>query len=288
MNQITSHLLRASLGCVLCFFGTQPSFAQTNSASLAESKSQSAAARDAENAKKWSVYWGWNRSNYSKSDIHFWGEGHDVTFSNVQASDRQTEVNADNLLGTYLNPTLFTIPQYNWRIAYQLNDDTAIALNFDHMKYVMDQDQTVQVSGTISNLTQSGTKKLTEDYLTFEHTDGLNIVSVELEKQKPLDIFGPSLPTRMFAFVGLGIVIPKSNVGLGFMNRARNDEWHLAGYSVAAGTGLEVDFYKDFFFRTAYRLGYVNLPDVLTSAQGDKASHHFTYNEILIAAGMRF
>jgi hypothetical protein len=32
----------------------------------------------------------------------------------------------------------------------------------------------------------------------------------------------------------------------------------------------------------------VNLPDVLTSARGDKASHQFTYNEILIAAGMRF
>ena len=288
MSQFTSNIFRTALGCAVVFFGALPSFAQTNPASTVESKTQSPAARDAENTKKWSVYWGWNRSNYSNSDIRFWGEGHDVTFSNVQASDRQTEVNADNLFGTYFNPSLFTIPQYNLRVAYQLNDDTAVALNLDHMKYVMNQDQTVQVNGTISNLTQSGTKKLTEDYLTFEHTDGLNIVSIEVEKQKRIDIFGPSLPTRIFVFAGLGIVIPKSNVGLGFMNRARNDEWHLAGYSVAAGTGIEMDLYKDFFFRTAYRLGYVNLPDVLTSSQGDKASHHFTYNEILIAAGMRF
>jgi hypothetical protein len=183
---------------------------------------------------------------------------------------------------------MFTIPQYNWRVAYQLNDDTAVALSFDHMKYVIVEDQTVPINGVISTQAQSGTKKLTEDYLSFEHTDGLNIISLELEKQKSIDIFGPSFPSRLFAFASVGVVLPKSNVRLGFMNRDRNDEWHLAGYSAAAGTGLEIDLYKDFFFRTAYKFGYVNLPDVLTSARGDKASHQFTYNEILIAAGMRF
>jgi len=42
------------------------------------------------------------------------------------------------------------------------------------------------------------------------------------------------------------------------------------------------------FFRSMFKMGYVTLPDVLTSSQGDKASHNFTYNELLIAVGKRF
>jgi hypothetical protein len=30
------------------------------------------------------------------------------------------------------------------------------------------------------------------------------------------------------------------------------------------------------------------MPDVVTSSEGDKASHHFNYSEVLIAVGMRF
>ena len=286
MSQFTSNLLRSALGCAFVFFGALPSFAQTNPAATADSKTQSAAARDAENAKKWSVYWGWNRSNYSNSDIHFWGDGHDFTIKNAQASDMQTDLS--HLFDIYLHPANITIPQTNLRVAYQYNADTAIALNLDHMKYVMTIGQVAEVVGTANGAALSGTREINDSFVAFEHTDGLNVISLEVEKQRPVDLFGPAYPARIFALAGIGIVIPKSNVTMAVIGQTRNDEFHVAGYSAGLGAGLEVDFYKDFFFRTAYKFGYVNLPDVLTSARGDKASHHFTYNEILIAAGMRF
>ncbi len=286
MSQFTSNLLRSALGCAFVFFGALPSFAQTNPAATADSKTQSAAARDAENTKKWSVYWGWNRSNYSNSDIHFWGDGHDFTIKNAQASDMQTDLS--HLFDIYLHPANITIPQTNLRVAYQYNADTAIALNLDHMKYVMTIGQVAEVVGTANGAALSGTREINDSFVAFEHTDGLNVISLEVEKQRPVDLFGPAYPARIFALAGIGIVIPKSNVTMAVIGQTRNDEFHVAGYSAGLGAGLEVDFYKDFFFRTAYKFGYVNLPDVLTSARGDKASHHFTYNEILIAAGMRF
>lgn len=249
---------------------------------------QTAAQQDAANAKKWSVYWGWNRSNYSESDIHFSGSDHDFTLKNVAATDLQTDVTAQHLVDSYFNPAAFTVPQTNLRIAYQWDKDTAIALNLDHMKYVVAQGQSVPITGQINGVTQSGQQVIADNWLNYEHTDGLNIVSLEIEKQRPVGWFGDSNSARVFVLAGVGLVVPKTNATMHMIGQVRNDEFHLAGYSVGVGAGLEKDFGKDYFFRTAYKYGYVNLPDVLTSARGDKASQHFTYNELLIAVGMRF
>jgi hypothetical protein len=189
MNLLTSNLLRASLGCAVVFFGALPSFAQTKAPAAVESKAQSAAARDAENAKKWSVYWGWNRSNYSNSDIHFWGQGHDFTIKNAQATDMQTDLS--RLFDIYLHPANITIPQTNVRVAYQYNADTAIALNLDHMKYVMTIGQVAEVVGTANGAALS-TREINDNFVAFEHTDGLNVISLEIEKQRPIDLFGPA------------------------------------------------------------------------------------------------
>ena len=244
--------------------------------------------KDVEAAKKWSVYWGWNRSTYSNSDIHFWGADHDFTLKNVAATDIHMDLSPQSFFDYYLNPANMTIPQTNLRIAYQYDSDTAIALNLDHMKYVMTADQVVHMQGQTPDGPINGAKQLKTNYLNFEHTDGLNIISIELEKQRPVQWFGPSVKSRVFALAGVGIVLPKSNVTLNFLNRVRNDEFHFAGYSAGVGAGLEVDFCKDFFVRSAYKAGMVNLPDVVTSSVGDKASHRFNYDEFLVVFGARF
>jgi len=94
--------------------------------------------------------------------------------------------------------------------------------------------------------------------------------------------------SRWVALVGAGIVYPKTNVTLNMLGRSRNDQFHLAGYSAGGGVGWEADLLDSWFFRSMFKMGYVTLPDVLTSSQGDKASHNFTYNELLIAVGKRF
>ena len=240
-------------------------------------------------SRKWSVYWGWNRSTYANSDIHFWGADHDFTLSSVKANDMQADVTTENIFGTFLSPANMTLPQNNLRVAYQVSPDTAWAINLDHMKYVVTPDQTVAFSGRINNDPQAGASRtLSTNYLNFEHTDGLNVVSVEYEKQYPVTLWKAPFASRWVALVGAGIVYPKTNVTLNMLGRSRNDQFHLAGYSAGGGVGWEADFLDSWFFRSMFKMGYVTLPDVLTSSQGDKASHNFTYNELLIALGKRF
>jgi hypothetical protein len=242
--------------------------------------------------KRWSLYWGWNRSTYSQSDIHFHGQDHDFTLKNVEAKDLQSDADLNGVFKYFLNPGQMTIPQTNLRLAYQWDEDTAFALNLDHMKYVVTQDQAVAMSGCYKNgssaqICKEGNQVIADDWLNFEHTDGLNIISLELEKQRNVDWFG-TRRAKVFGLVGAGVVLPKTNATMHMVGQVRNDEFHLAGWSVGAGAGVEINLWRDVFFRSAYKRGYVNLPDVLTSARGDKASHNFTYSELLVAIGLRF
>src|SRR3972149_8634160 len=75
-------------------------------------------------------YWGYNRSAYTKSDIHFHGDGYHFSISDVEATDSPTKE-----FITYVKPNTFTIPQYNYRLGYFLTDKVFISLGEDHMKY---------------------------------------------------------------------------------------------------------------------------------------------------------
>lgn len=51
--------------------------------------------------------------------------------------------------------TLLTIPQFNFRIGYNINSKFQISLGTDHMKYVMVQNQTVKINGNIDDINTS-------------------------------------------------------------------------------------------------------------------------------------
>ena len=237
-------------------------------------------------------YWGWNNATYSDSDIHFRGEGHDFTLYDVRAEDRQTDFNLHEIFHSYLNPGRITIPQYNWRFGYFVMDNWSVSLGWDHMKYVMVQDQTVDASGDIDrngiqrDYGLDGSEKLTKDFLTFEHTDGFNQISLETEGSLPVFNWKDRVDLALFAGFGVGIMYPKSNVTL--LGGERNDEWHVAGHSTLVKVGFEASLWKDFFFRFIGKYGYADMDDVLTSNKGDKASQKIYYDEYIGALGMRF
>ncbi len=221
MTLTSPALLRKSFLCAVGLVAAAASHGQTSSVVLAQAQpaaatpapaavDKTAAQIDAENSRRWSIYWGWNRSNYSNSTIHFKGSDHDFTLKDVKATDLQTNTGLSDIFKYYLNPAEITIPQTNLRVAYQLNSDTAIALNLDHMKYVVVQDQSVEMSGCYKNgaapqVCNNGQQVIGDQWLNFEHTDGLNILSIELEKQKKVDWFGADR-AKVFGLVGVGIV----------------------------------------------------------------------------------
>ncbi len=133
------------------------------------------------------VFYGWNRAAYSNSDIHFKGNGYDFQLNNVTAQDRPTKFGI-----VYFDPSWFTVTQYNFRLGYFIKDNLALVLGIDHMKYVMDQNQTVNFKGHISDpeyaaMVQNGQVNLADEkFLTFEHTDGLNYENLGLERYQSL------------------------------------------------------------------------------------------------------
>jgi hypothetical protein len=235
------------------------------------------------------IYWGWNRSNYTNSDIHFNGSNYDFTLSKVIAKDRQSEFDP----GLYFNPATMTIPQYNLRIGYFFHDKYQVSIGTDHMKYVMLNDQTVKINGSIS---QTGTEYdgtytnqdivLAQKFLLFEHTDGLNYGNIEVRR------FDELLIRKRFSIsvsegAGLGILLPRTNTTL--LTNARYDEFHLAGYGFGIVGALNITFFKHFFVQSEWKGGFINMPDIRTTMNtSDRASQYFFFSQYNICFGATF
>ncbi|MEN8839069.1 MAG: hypothetical protein ABF238_01020, partial [Flavobacteriales bacterium] len=129
--------------------------------------------------------WGYNRSSYSLSNIRLWGDGYDFTIKDAVAKDRQTKFDPK----VYFNPSLLTIPQYNLRVGYYLTNHLSLSVSVDHMKYVLDNSQIATVDGSISTSAstvwaddyENELMPISGDFVKYEHTDGLNIVYLELD-----------------------------------------------------------------------------------------------------------
>lgn len=244
----------------------------------------------AHNKGKFFFFWGGNRDSYTKSDIHFKGADYDFTLFNVEADDKPKGWHID-----YINPGRMTIPQTNFRMGYFISDHYSVGIGVDHMKYVMTQNQNVVINGTYpssydGNQINNGVLNLTdESFLTFEHTDGLNFVHAEVSR---FDDFSKLLNIRktdkfqvnVTEGFSTGLLYPKTNAQL--LGKTRHDDFHVAGYGVAAKVGLNLTFFKHFFIQYELKGGYINMNDIQTSYDSaDSASQEFFFFQKIIAVG---
>lgn len=244
----------------------------------------------AHNKGKMFIYWGGNRDSFTKSDIHFTGKDYDFTLYDVTAHDKPKGWHTD-----YINPARMTIPQTNFRLGYYINDHYSVSIGLDHMKYVMFQNRAVNFSGyypnagTYDESLPNNQVLLTEKFLTYEHTDGLNFVNTEIARVDDISkVF--NLPNtdkfqiNLTEAVGGGFLYPKTNAKL--LGKDRHDDYHVSGYGISAKAGLNFTFYKYFFIETELKAGYINMPDIRTTADtADKASQHFIFLQRIIAFG---
>jgi hypothetical protein len=242
------------------------------------------------NKGKFFVYWGGNRENYSKSDIRFYGDGYDFTLHNVAAKDKPKGWHID-----YINPARMTIPETNLRIGYFINDHYNISIGVDHMKYVMVQNRAVDINGyypnpgTYGETLPNGQVLLTEDFLTFEHTDGLNYVNSEFARVDDISKLFKITNTDKFQInltegAGIGLLYPKTNAKL--LGNNRHDDFHVSGYGVSAKVGLNITFFKHFFIQTELKGGYINMNDIRTTANSsDRAEQEFFFLQRIIVLG---
>ena len=130
------------------------------------------------------MQWGYNKEWYTNSTIRFkLSNGDNFTLHNAKAHDKP------DFDAIYKNPIEISIPQYNYRLGFYLNEShtKAIELNFDHIKYVVTDGQTVHVTGRINGQQVDGDSTLNSDrFLHLEHTDGGNLLHINYVQQKTL------------------------------------------------------------------------------------------------------
>jgi len=250
----------------------------------------------AHNKGKFFVSWGGNRESYSKSDVTFKGKDYNFTVDNMSAHDKPKGWHVD-----YINPANMTIPQTNLRFGYFFSDHYSVTIGVDHMKYVMTQDQTANVTGNVNlPLDQPGSVHngdynntpvnfTDETFLTYEHTDGLNYINTEVSRHDDISKWF-NLPNidkvqiNLTEGLGGGVLYPKTNTKL--LGKDRHDDFHVSGYGVSAKAGINVTFYKHFYIQGELKGGYIDMHDIKTTVSNeDSASQHFMYFQRIIAVG---
>lgn len=250
----------------------------------------------AHNKGKFFISWGGNRDSYTKSDVTFKGEGYNFTVENMAAHDKPKGWHID-----YINPSRMTIPQTNFRLGYFFSDHYSVTIGVDHMKYVMTQNQTANVTGEINlPLTDAGAvhngvyDNTAVDFsdgtfLKFEHTDGLNYVHAEVSRFDDISSL-LNLPNtdkvqiNLTEGLGFGLLYPRTNTTL--LGKERHDDFHVSGYGLSAKAGLNFTFFKHFYLQGELKGGYINMQDIRTTqSPTDKAAQDFFFFQQIIAVG---
>lgn len=244
----------------------------------------------ARNKGKFYIFWGGNRESYSKSDIRFKGADYNFTLHDVEAHDKPKGFHLD-----YFNPARMTIPQTNLRIGYFISDHYNISIGFDHMKYVMYNDRRVNYSGYYPNAGSynenpaDGQLTLDEDFLLFEHTDGLNYVNTEISRVDDISkLFRinntDKIQVNITEGLGAGFLYPKTNTTL--LGKDRYDEFNIAGYGLSAKVGLNVTFFKHFFIQTELKGGFIEMNNIRTTQdKADSAEQNFWFLQRILTVG---
>ncbi|MDO5970965.1 hypothetical protein Q4Q35_14250 [Flavivirga aquimarina] len=241
------------------------------------------------------LYWGGNRGYFSKTDITFKGKDYNFTLNNMVAHDKPKGYHID-----YINPFRMTIPQTNFRLGYFFTNHYNVSIGVDHMKYVVTKNQRANISGSI-NLPDTETGAtfngvyndvpifLTENFLEFEHTDGLNYINIEIARMDDLSkIFRirntDIIQINLTEGISGGLLYPKTNATL--LGKKRHDDFHISGYGLSLKGGLNLTFLKYFFVQAELKGGYINMKDIRTTESiEDRASQNFLFLERIIAVG---
>jgi len=124
-----------------------------------------------------------------------------------------------------------------------------------------------------------------EDFLQFQHTDGLKYVNIDFRRHDLLFSVSKKIKMNVSEGIGAGILIPRTNTTL--LNKDRYNEFHLSGYGVNAFVALNVKFFDTLFLQSELKGGYINMPDIRTTQfTEDTASQSFFFTQLNLTFGV--
>ncbi len=243
------HLLLFIL--LFCTFSTSPAFGQKG-----RKKAKNAFAKGTLFG-----YWGYNRSVYTKSDINFISNNYDFTLKGASASDNPEKFDPS----IYFNINKITIPQFNARIGYYFKNHWAISLGYDHMKYLLNDNNEVLLDGTIApgiDANWSGTYSnlpvvTNRKQFHYENSDGLNYMRLELTRTDQW--YETRKKNRWFALssnvgVSSGFLLSFNDFRFGGEHTVRTVS--ISGYGLSAHFNARFEFFNHVFFQSGFATGF--------------------------------
>jgi hypothetical protein len=239
-------------------------------------------------------YWGYNRSFYSKSNINFNGTGYNFTLNDAKAVDRPSKE-----IGTYLSPQKITIPQFNVRVGYNVRNNWAISIGYDHMKYVLMDNQPYTITGYIKpgldNVTNWSGNYNNEPVVTkeetfhYENTNGLNYIRFEVSR---IDQWIRSQGGQFAFSTSLGL----SSGGIlsfndfTFAGRKDVQTVSMSGIGISSHVGVRFEFWRHFFIQGNSAFGFINQLNVDTRPDdyNSFAKQKFGYTAFEVVVGGLF
>lgn len=242
------------------------------------------------------VYWGYNRSAFTKSSLRCIGRGYDFTMKNLKASDNPERFNPN----VYFNPKLVTIPQFNVRAGYFFRDNWSLSLGYDHMKYVMDDDQLINLYGHIddgisdqwSGDYNGETMRTSDKFIHYENSDGLNYMRLELCRYFKLASLGDNNWLRVNTQLGVSSGFILSFNDFNFGNQFDRKTVSISGYGISLTSGFRFDFFNRFFLQTNIVGGMIHQTKVKTRPDDDyshaKQIFGFASSETVLGFAWKF
>lgn len=230
-------------------------------------------------------HWGYNRSGYTKSNLRFKGTGYDFTLNGVDAKD-----NPEKFGSVYFDPTKITVPQFNVRIGGYFKDKWAISFGYDHMKYLMDDGNHVNLTGyvtpgldTVSNFSgyYNNAPIVTDrNELHYENSDGLNYLRAEITRTDRLFELGEKSWLALSSNLGLGAGAILSFNDFRFAGKTDRQTITISGYGLSAHVGLRLEFFRHFYLQTTFSGGFHHQVRVRTRPNDKSASASQMYGYI--------
>jgi hypothetical protein len=242
--------------------------------------------RKTKNVRKHELYfsWGYNKEWYTHSNVSVSQPslGNSFTFVNVKGVDHPG----------WENEQFFTkaisIPQYNYRLGYIINKEKGwgVEINFDHTKWLFDDNQVVHIKGKINNNPIDGKVLFADsvagsDSSSYHYLNNganfllFNIVkrwSIYKNKKQTIRIDG-------LGKFGVGPLIP--HVQVKYFDQPQNDQhFQIGGWNVGVEGALRATFFDYVFLEYTNKLDYARYTN-LKIYQGTTKQAFGTYEMIL-------
>ncbi|NCI48506.1 hypothetical protein GWC95_01135 [Sediminibacterium roseum] len=225
--------------------------------------------------------WGYNKEWYTRSDVK-------VSQPSLNNNYKLKSVRSHDHPGwdEGLFSIPISIPQYNYRLGFFFNKKKGLAfeINFDHTKHIIQDGQSVRLSGVLNGRQTDSTIGFSEaNGFYYYLNNGANFLLFNIVKRwNWQESKTGNFKIDALGKAGIGPVIP--HVQNSFFGKANDPGFQLGGWNIGVEGAVRATFYKTVFLEFSNKLDYARYSN-LKIYEGTAKQAFGTY-ELILSLGI--